>query len=132
MKIFVGFLGCENTRLFAFEVYWPLDKEKEWILDESTYKKLFWSLKRAFSFFFFQVSGISFAFDGEKPAGQRIDPAYIKIGDEYLNPERTYRMVTKAYLANGKDGYDVLAKCNQVCELYGGMGCRVFKRGTQN
>ena len=25
-------------------------------------------------------------------------------------------MVTKAYLANGKDGYDVLAKCNQVCE----------------
>ena len=27
-------------------------------------------------------------------------------------------MVTKAYLANGKDGYDVLAKCNQVCELY--------------
>ena len=66
---------------------------------------------------FFQVSGISFAFDGEKPAGQRIDPAYIKIGDEYLNPERTYRMVTKAYLANGKDGYDVLAKCNQVCPL---------------
>ena len=25
------------------------------------------------------------------------------------------RMLTKAYLANGKDGYDVLAKCNQVC-----------------
>jgi hypothetical protein len=23
-------------------------------------------------------------------------------------------MVTKAYLANGKDGYDVLAKCKQV------------------
>jgi len=63
-----------------------------------------------------QVSGISFAFDGEKPAGQRIDPAYIKIGDEYLNPERTYRMVTKAYLANGKDGYDVLAKCNQLID----------------
>ena len=27
---------------------------------------------------------------------------------------KTYRMVTKAYLANGKDGYDVLAKCKQV------------------
>ena len=74
--------------------------------------------KKAIFFSFLQVSGISFAFDGEKPAGKRIDPAYIKIGDEYLNPERTYRMVTKAYLANGKDGYDVLAKCNQVCELY--------------
>ena len=94
--------------------------------------KLFWSLKKTFSLFFFQVSGISFAFDGEKPAGQRIDPAYIKIGDEYLNPERTYRMVTKAYLANGKDGYDVLAKCNQVCELYGNTGREVFKRGVQN
>ena len=82
-------------------------------------------------FSFFQVSGISFAFDGEKPAGQRIDPAYIKIGDEYLNPERTYRMVTKAYLANGKDGYDVLAKCNQVCQLYGNTGCEVFKRGIK-
>ena len=43
-----------------------------------------------------------------------MDPAYIKIGDEYLDPERTYRLVTKAYLANGKDGYDVLAKCKQV------------------
>lgn len=61
-----------------------------------------------------QVSGISFAFDGSKPPGSRIDPQFIKIGDEYVHPGKTYRMVTKAYLANGKDGYDVLAKCNQV------------------
>lgn len=32
-----------------------------------------------------QVSGISFAFDPQKPAGSRIDPQYIKIGDEYLD-----------------------------------------------
>ena len=70
----------------------------------------------------FQVSGISFAFDSDKPAGKRIDPAYIKIGDEYLNPERTYRLVTKAYLANGKDGYDVLAKCKQVSILFSFQG----------
>ena len=76
------------------------------------YKKRFW-LKIG-KYVLFQVSGISFPFDPEKPAGKRIDPAYIKIGDEYLNPERIYRMVTKAYLANGKDGYDVLAKCKQV------------------
>jgi 5'-nucleotidase len=61
-----------------------------------------------------QVSGISFAFDGSKPPGSRIDPQFIKIGDEYLHPDKVYRMATKAYLANGKDGYDVLAKCNQV------------------
>ena len=41
-------------------------------------------------------------------------------------------MVTKAYLANGKDGYDVLAKCNQVCELYVNTRCGVFKRGIKN
>jgi len=45
-----------------------------------------------------------------------VDPAYIKIGDEYLDPKRTYRLVTKAYLANGKDGYDVLAKCKQLID----------------
>merc|ERR1711997_260417 len=64
----------------------------------------------------FQVSGISFAFDADKPKGKRVEPAYVKIGDEYLNPDKTYRLVTKAYLANGKDGYDVLAKCKQLID----------------
>lgn len=32
-----------------------------------------------------QVSGISFAFDPKKPPGSRIDPKFIKIGDEYLD-----------------------------------------------
>jgi len=31
------------------------------------------------------------------------------VGDEYLELEQRYRLVTKAYLANGKDGYDALA-----------------------
>ncbi len=65
-----------------------------------------------------QVSGISFAFDPEKPAGKRVDPAFVKIGDEYLDvkagSKKRYRLVTKAYIASGKDGYDVLADCKQV------------------
>ena len=69
-------------------------------------------------FLFFQVSGISFAFDGSKEPGSRIDPQFIKVGDEYVGPDKVYRMVTKAYLANGKDGYDVLGKCNQVRKLF--------------
>ena len=56
-----------------------------------------------------QVSGISFAFDPAKPAGSRVDAAYVKIGDEYLDKNQHYKLVTKAYLANGKDGYDALA-----------------------
>lgn len=60
-----------------------------------------------------QVSGVRFAFDPRKPPGSRIDPRYIKIGDEYLDLAQNYRMVTKAYLHQGKDGYDVL-KGSQV------------------
>lgn len=32
-----------------------------------------------------QVAGLRFAFDPSKPPKQRIDPTYIKIGDEYLD-----------------------------------------------
>ena len=56
-----------------------------------------------------QVSGINFAFDPSKPAGSRVDPQYVKVGDEYLDLDQTYKLVTKAYLALGKDGYDALA-----------------------
>ena len=58
-----------------------------------------------------QVAGIKFAFDPSKPGGSRIDPQYIKIGDEYLDLEQKYRLVTKSYLHQGKDGYDILKEC---------------------
>ena len=56
-----------------------------------------------------QVSGITFAFDPSKPPGSRVDPKYVKIGDEYIDKHQHYKLVTKAYLALGKDGYDALA-----------------------
>jgi 5'-nucleotidase len=55
-----------------------------------------------------QVAGISFGFDPEMPPGQRIDPQFVRIGDEYLTPDQHYRMATKKYVATGKDGYDCL------------------------
>ncbi|KAI1285501.1 Trifunctional nucleotide phosphoesterase protein YfkN [Halotydeus destructor] len=58
-----------------------------------------------------QVAGLKFAFDPTKPQKQRIDPAYIKIGDEYLDLHQKYRLVTKAYLGQGKDGYNVFKDC---------------------
>lgn len=63
-----------------------------------------------------QVSGIRFAFDPKKPPGQRIDSRFVKIGDEYVEQAKTYRMVTKAYLAHGKDGYDCLEDCKQLID----------------
>ena len=57
---------------------------------------------------FLQVSGVSFAFDPTRPAGQRVDPRFVRIGDQYLELQSKYRTVTKAYLYAGKDGFDVL------------------------
>lgn len=58
-----------------------------------------------------QVAGINFAFDPNKPPGQRVDPSLIRIGDEYLNLEQTYRLTTKRYLQSGCDGYTMLRDC---------------------
>lgn len=58
-----------------------------------------------------QVSGVRFAFDPSKPPGSRVDPRFIKICDEYLDTNRIYRLVTKAYLYQGKDGYECLREC---------------------
>lgn len=52
-----------------------------------------------------QVAGVSFAFDPKLPPGQRVDPQFVRIGDEYLVMTQTYRLATKAYLHSGCDGY---------------------------
>jgi len=60
-----------------------------------------------------QVSGISFTFDANLPAGSRVIPGSVTVGDEPLEGEggRKYKVVTKAYLAKGKDGYGVFKDC---------------------
>ena len=71
-----------------------------------------------------QVSGISFTFDGTQPPGERVDKYSVKIGDEHIHSETddgnleaaTYRMVTKAYLAQGKDGYPCLLDGNVLID----------------
>ena len=35
---------------------------------------------------------------------------FLKVGDEYLDMEQRYKLVTKAYLGKGKDGYDSFSK----------------------
>ena len=59
-----------------------------------------------------QVGGISFAFDPTKAPGSRIDPAYIKIGTEYMDSQTNYKLATKACLASGEEGYSALAQGN--------------------
>lgn len=53
-----------------------------------------------------QVSNITFKFDGQKPSGSRIVSATI--GGEPIDMARKYVLVTRGYMARGKDGYDSL------------------------
>ncbi|KAB7499198.1 Trifunctional nucleotide phosphoesterase protein YfkN [Armadillidium nasatum] len=81
---------------------------------EVTGKKLLAALENGVSQYpklegrFPQVAGIQFAFNPNSPPGERIYKDVVKIGDEYVDEEATYRLVTKAYMRHGKDGYDML------------------------
>ncbi|ERL88730.1 hypothetical protein D910_06112 [Dendroctonus ponderosae] len=55
-----------------------------------------------------QVAGLSFAFNPNKPPGTRVEPQFVRIGDEYLNVEQNYCLATKSYMHNGCDGYVML------------------------
>merc|ERR1712066_673459 len=57
---------------------------------------------------FAQVSGMTFTFDAALPGGQRVLEPTVKIGAAPLDRQKKYTMVTKDYLRNGKDGYDVI------------------------
>ncbi|KAI1810444.1 Metallo-dependent phosphatase [Poronia punctata] len=53
-----------------------------------------------------QVSNIKFEYDDRKPGGSRIMSAAI--GGEPIDMDRKYVLVTRGYMARGKDGYDSL------------------------
>ncbi|XP_027201811.2 mannosylglucosyl-3-phosphoglycerate phosphatase [Dermatophagoides pteronyssinus] len=59
-----------------------------------------------------QVSGISFRFDSKKPAGSRVDMESIRIQNEPLIESKYYKMITKEFIVQGKDGYEVLKECS--------------------
>eukprot|EP00429_Kryptoperidinium_foliaceum_P067148 CAMPEP_0176053898 /NCGR_PEP_ID=MMETSP0120_2-20121206/26813_1 /TAXON_ID=160619 /ORGANISM="Kryptoperidinium foliaceum, Strain CCMP 1326" /LENGTH=1339 /DNA_ID=CAMNT_0017387359 /DNA_START=54 /DNA_END=4073 /DNA_ORIENTATION=- len=56
---------------------------------------------------FAQVSGVTFSFDAARQPGSRVLRETVKIGDSELDAERSYKLCTKDYLRQGKDGYDV-------------------------
>lgn len=56
-----------------------------------------------------QVSGISFAFDPKKPPGSRIDPKFIKIGDEYLDMNQVCKKKFLDLIFLGKIFYAVVS-----------------------
>jgi 5'-nucleotidase len=56
---------------------------------------------------FAQVSGVTFTFDAAKPGGERVVDGSVKVCGEPLDLAKPYKLCTKDYLRQGKDGYDV-------------------------
>jgi len=55
---------------------------------------------------FLQVSGLTFAFDPQRPPGERV--VRVLVGGSPLDPTRPYTVATNSYLARGGDGYAML------------------------
>ena len=55
-----------------------------------------------------QVSGMTFVWDGSKPAGERV--VEVTVGGAALDPEKTYGVVSNNYMRSGGDGYKVFAE----------------------
>lgn len=53
------------------------------------------------------VSGMKYTFDAGKPAGSRV--TMVMIGDEALDPAKTYKVVTNDFMAIGGDGYTMFS-----------------------
>ena len=53
-----------------------------------------------------QVSNITFEFDPSKPPDHRI--LWTHVGDKPIDLQRVYTLVTRGYMARGKDGFDSL------------------------
>jgi len=55
-----------------------------------------------------QISGFSFTFDPDKPAGKRV--VSVEVGGQPLDEKRTYKLATNSYLLKGGNGYTSLTK----------------------
>lgn len=52
------------------------------------------------------MSNIEFEFDPSKASNSRVN--YVKIGGQPLDNDKLYNLVTRGYMARGKDGFDSL------------------------
>ena len=57
---------------------------------------------------FLQAAGVDAVYDSRRPAGNRL--MEVTIGGEVLDPEGRYTVASSAFLANGGDGYSMLAE----------------------
>jgi len=61
---------------------------------------------------FAQVSGLTYAIDKSKPAGERVSD--VVVGGKPLDEAATYKVATNDFMARGGDGYTVFAGAKQL------------------
>lgn len=59
------------------------------------------------------MSGITFTFDASKKAGERVVDGSVRVAGKPIDPAGQYKLCTKDYLRQGKDGFDVFPEA--VC-----------------
>ncbi|MBC8023630.1 MAG: 5'-nucleotidase C-terminal domain-containing protein [Burkholderiales bacterium] len=57
-----------------------------------------------------QVAGISYAWDGSRPRGRRVDRESVRVGNEPLVQSASYRVVVNSFLADGGDGFTIFTE----------------------
>jgi len=65
---------------------------------------------------FAQVSGVTFSFDAAQPAGKRLLRDTVKVGEGAIDASRKYKLCTKDYLRQGKDGYDAFREAMCIAD----------------
>ncbi|WP_299547117.1 bifunctional metallophosphatase/5'-nucleotidase [uncultured Tateyamaria sp.] len=62
-----------------------------------------------------QVAGMSFAFDGSKPAGERVSD--VMVGGAPIDPAKVYGVVSNNYVRNGGDGYAMFTTADNAYDF---------------
>lgn len=62
-----------------------------------------------------QVSGLSFEYDADKPAGSRVGA--VTVGGNPLDPSAAYTLATNDFMARGGDGYASLATARVLVDV---------------
>ena len=56
---------------------------------------------------------LRYTYTASGPAGDKVDPASIKIDGVVVNPASPYRVTMNSFLADGGDGFSVFTQCTQ-------------------
>jgi 5'-nucleotidase len=63
-----------------------------------------------------QISGIQFKYNPLNKCYKRVDLKSIKIQNELLDLNKEYKLATKSFIADGKDGYDMFKDCIKLID----------------